>query len=239
MKHIGLSVVLLMLVGAANAAVVFSDDFTGLNGSAVDSTKWSTFAMDGAAVAISDNQAHITSNAMWAFGAMTSTTSADFFGPGVTATYTVDVRHGYTLYGQSEVGVGGAGGSLKLHWTTEWPGGAMTYYTLTTTGSNPQTLWSGSRWWDEGQTITIALTPTTYSVSLYDPKTDSVWASPSGSHGLASSDFPNGGYLTLYTLRGNGNDMDDAFDNASIDVVPEPVTLTLLAGGLAMLRRRV
>ena len=224
------------------AATVFSDDFTGVNGDPLDGSKWTNTSMDGSGGTIQDNMARLYSTVQWRQAQLTSTTGADFFSPGAAAMYRVDYHLGYgdCLYGWRTMDVAGASRRLVLEWTNEpWD----THFYLYTcnmdysyNGVGRVNLWEGVRgttWGDDGQTLSITLTPTEYSLDLI---ASTVSGSTTGTHGLNASDFPDGGFLVI-TTRKNASDEYISFDNAMIDYVPEPATLGLLAlGGLA--RRR-
>ena len=219
-KMVWMAVGLMMMAVAGNGAIIFSDDFTGTNGAPVNPTKWNTYMGAGASITIQNNQASITSAQQWQAGEMTSKVGADFFSPGAVATYSVDTSFSYTPYDLSYVIVAGSSGNLTLKWTTEWQNGNLTTYTL----SNKQgTLWTGTRWNDTGERISITLEPTTYTLTLYAFHEGETWATPSGTHGLAASDFVGGGKLRLHTEKDGGADITVAYDNVSITAVPEPL----------------
>jgi len=170
-------------------------------------------------------------------GSFASNAGADFFAPGSTTTYSLQFRQGYTAYGFRHIEIVGSGGSLILEWTTNWNGSSFSNpYTLRTTGSNPQTLWTGTRVWDEGENLSLTLTPTTYTLTMHDPKTNETWCNVSGPHGLAAGDFAQGGFLQCLAYKNANNEYFNV-DNVQIASVPEPAMISILALGGLILRR--
>jgi len=220
--------VVLALAMVSPAAVVFSDDFSGVDGSAWDASKWDVAAYSGAAGASVSGGVGTLGTAgnynfpqVWAVSTFTGTLS-----PGQSVTYSADILSYYGYNATARVWVDGA--VTVFIDKTDWGAANVS---VDVGGAN---VWTGS---GVPTGFSITLTDATYAISLPGTSTDT--GSLNGTHSLASS-YTGNGALGFFVQNNTG--WAQCFmevDNVAIDVVPEPMTLAMLAmGGLAMLRRR-
>ncbi|MGL1903397.1 MAG: hypothetical protein OCC49_14755 [Fibrobacterales bacterium] len=201
-----------------NSIPLFSDDFNS-DDTNIDFNKWSIVEPTGNSISIEDSKVKMHSNIQWNELAISSDTKVDFFNSSSNVTYMVDFKQGYTVYGWRKIMVEGTGGAIVLEWTTDYRNGALyNDYVLKTTGTSPQTLWSGSRQWDIAQRVAITLNKNSYSLSMYDldPNKTGTWVNVSGEHGLYNYEFPDGGALKCTAMR-NSNSEIIYFDNVRIE----------------------
>jgi len=228
-----------LLANLATGAIVFQDDFTGSNGTPFDSAKWTVSGLGaGSSTAtIQNNAGQLYANGdnyqrTWA----TSTTGANFLTLGQTVTYSgslIKILGGYT---EGNFGVNQAV-SLSYSWGNGYnpePAHSPTL-NLSVAGT-----YVGSFVIDASNpnAFSIVLTPTTYTVTM-----PGVLSGPSSYTGTYSlTNYTGGGKWYLFNQSDAGTwsgGSSATFDSLTIEVVPEPAALSLLAlGGLALLRRR-
>lgn len=222
----------LILVGSASASIVFSDDFTGSNGSPLDSTKW-TFERSNGTGTIENNAAQLYGNSDWAKTWVTSTTGADFLAAGQTVTYSATLASIGGPYTEGSFGVADAA-TMSYKFNGDWNRNDVTL-TLNIAGTSVGTFTINA---NTSHDFSIVLTPTTYAVTMAGVNSGA--SSYTGNYSLSS--YASGGRFIFRTQHNAGNWVDSAlrFDNVAIDVVPEPATLIVLASGTAgLIRRRV
>jgi hypothetical protein len=217
------SIVLGLLVVSAPAATIFSDDFAGADGSPLDAGKWVT----SGSASIQGGAGVLSGATQWANTSVSSTTGADLTVPGQTATYTCShVVSGY--YMEGNVGVQGL---VDLYFKPDAYGDA---FVVSVGGNSLGVLPFGAR--TASHTVSIALTPTTYTISV---TTDAnVTNTLAGSYTLPAG-YTGGAWFFRTQNNAGWTSSSASIDNVRIDVVPEPITVSLLIGGVLFgLRRR-
>ncbi len=218
------------VLGASQAlgSTVFSDDFNLANGSPVDSSKWqvdvegtSTVLVDaGTGNGKVDLQAKSPD---WSFRSawMTSKVGGDFLSSGSEVIYSAKVWQTGSSDAASMFGIKDV---LQFEsWATgDW---AIRNAKLMLGATQ---VWAGT--WDSTETVspnlTIAMTPTTYSVSLANTTTTS--GSLSGTHSTTASD----GTLWFRSFAMTPTWTHTYVDDVSINHVPEPSLIGIAVSGL-------
>lgn len=217
------SIALGLWVVSAPAATIFSDDFAGADGSALDAAKWVT----SGSASIQGGAGVLYGATQWANTLALSTTGADLTLPGQTVTYTCShVVNGY--YMEGNVGVQGL---VDLYFKPDSYGDA---FVVSVAGNSLGQLPFGAR--TASHTVSIALTPTTYTISV---TTDTnVTNTLAGSYTLPAG-YTGGTWFFRTQNNASWTGSSASIDNVRIDVVPEPITVSLLvSGALLGLRRR-
>lgn len=221
---------LVFITSLSRGAIIFEDDFTGDNGTPLNSDKWTTSASSGVTLNIQNNSACINAPTGYKSAIFTAKTTADFFADNAVATYSIDfTESNMNLYCHRKMSVTGNSASVVLAWTTDWTG-SVSYdtYSLSITGLG--TVWTGTKNWDTGRNLSLILTPTTYEVIVSGVSTAS--GSATGLHGLSASAFTNGGLWSIWGESSSAKPEVIYFDNAMIDYVPEPATMGILGIGI-------